>query len=85
MKNLDKEGVKINYLQVLYLSPFPAAKVKKVIESAKKTIIVENNVTSQLCSLIQEHLLTTVDHTILKYDGRPFNPEALASKIKEVL
>ena len=85
MKNLDKEGVKINYLQVLYLSPFPAAKVKKVIESAKKTIIVENNVTSQLSSLIQEHLLTTVDHTILKYDGRPFNPEALASKIKEVL
>jgi 2-oxoglutarate ferredoxin oxidoreductase subunit alpha len=85
MKNLGKEDVKINYLQVLYLSPFPTAKVKKVIESAKKTIIVENNVTSQLSSLIQEHLLTTVDHTILKYDGRPFNPEALASKIKEVL
>ena len=85
MKNLDKEGVKINYLQVLYLSPFPAAKVKKVIESAKKTIIVENNVTSQLSSLIKEHLLTKVDHTILKYDGRPFNPEALASKIKELL
>jgi 2-oxoglutarate ferredoxin oxidoreductase subunit alpha len=85
MKNLGKEGVKINYLQVLYLSPFPAAKVKKLIESAKKTIIVENNVTSQLSSLIQEHLLTTVDHSILKYDGRPFNPEALASKIKEVL
>ncbi len=85
MKNLGKEDVKINYLQVLYLSPFPVAKVKKVIESAKKTIIVENNVTSQLSSLIRQHLLTTVDHTILKYDGRPFNPEALASKIKEVL
>ena len=85
MKILDNEGVSINFLQVLYLSPFPAAKVRKVMESAKKTIVVENNQTSQLSSLIREHLLATVDHTILKYDGRPFNPEALAKKIKEVL
>ena len=85
MKILEKDGIKINYMQVVYLSPFPAAKVKKVMESAKKTIVVENNQTSQLSSLIREHLLAAVDHTILKYDGRPFNPEALASKIKEVL
>ena len=84
VKILNKEGAKVNYLQVLYLSPFPADKVDKVMESAKKTIIVENNQTSQLSSLIREHLLTTVDHTILKYDGRPFNPEALARKIMDV-
>ncbi len=85
MKILGKEGVKVNYLQVVYLSPFPAAKVQKTLEGAKKTIIVENNQTSQLSSLIREHLLATVDHTILKYDGRPFNPEALTQSIKEVL
>ncbi|PVX27835.1 MAG: hypothetical protein CW716_00250 [Candidatus Bathyarchaeum sp.] len=85
MKILDKEGFKVNYLQVVYLSPFPVAKVQKILGSAKKTIIVENNQTSQLSSMIREHLLRTVDHTILKYDGRPFNPEALAKSIKEVL
>ena len=85
MKLLSKEGVKINYLQIIYLTPFPIAKVQNILKSAKKTIVVENNKTSQLSSLIREHLLKTVDHKILKYDGRPFNPEALSQKIKEVL
>jgi len=85
MKLLSKEGVKVNYLQIVYLTPFPAGKVQQILQSAKKTIIVENNKTSQLSSLIREHLLTTVDHKILKYDGRPFNPEALSQSIREVL
>ncbi|MDH5690446.1 MAG: 2-oxoacid:acceptor oxidoreductase subunit alpha, partial [Candidatus Bathyarchaeota archaeon] len=85
MKLLSKEGIKINYLQIVYLTPFPAGKVQKILQSAKKTIVVENNKTSQLSSLIREHLLTTVDHKILKYDGRSFNPEALSQRIKEVL
>jgi len=85
MKLLSKEGLKVNYLQIVYLTPFPVAKVQRILKSAKKTIVVENNKTSQLSSLIREHLLTPVDQKILKYDGRPFNPEALARSIKEVL
>lgn len=85
MKLLNKEGVKVNYLQIVYLYPFPTEKVQNIMNSARKTIVVENNKTSQLTGLIREHLLTTIDHQILKYDGRPFNPEALAQKIKEVL
>jgi len=85
MKLLSKEGFKVNYLQIVYLHPFPADKVQKILQSAKKTIVVENNMTSQLSSLIREHLLTKVDHKILKYDGRPFNPEALSRSIKEAL
>jgi len=85
MKILRKEDVTVNYLQIVYLAPFPADKVQKIVQSAKKTIVVENNKTSQLSSLIREHLLTTVDNKILKYDGRPFNPEALSKSIKEVL
>jgi len=85
MKILSTEGIAVNYLQIVYLTPFPAGKIQQILQSAKKTIIVENNKTSQLSSLIREHLLTTVDHKILKYDGRPFNPEALSRSIKEVL
>jgi len=84
MKILGEE-VKVNFLQIVYLHPFPVNKVKETIESAKKTIVVENNITSQLSSLIRENLLTAVDHKILKYDGRPFNPEALSQQIKEAL
>jgi len=85
MKLLSKEDITVNYLQILYLTPFPGDKVQRVLQSAKKTIVVENNKTSQLSSLIREYLLTKVDHKILKYDGRPFNPEALSQQIKEVL
>lgn len=85
MKLLSKGNITVNYLQIVYLAPFPADKVQKTLQSAKKTIVVENNKTSQLSSLVREQLLTTVDNQILKYDGRPFNPEALSQSIKEVL
>jgi 2-oxoglutarate ferredoxin oxidoreductase subunit alpha len=60
-------------------------KVENILSRAKKTIVVENNKTSQLSSLIRERLLRKIDHKILKYDGRPFNPAFLAAKVKEVL
>lgn len=85
MKILSKEGVKVNYLQIIYLEPFPASNVQKALRVARKTVVVENNKTSQLSSLIREHLMMTVDYKILKYDGRPFNPGELSQKIKEVL
>ncbi len=85
MKLLDQENIAVNYLQILYLMPFPIDKVEKALKEAKKTVVVENNKTSQLSSLIREYLLRDVEHRILKYDGRPFNPGYLAEKIKEVL
>jgi len=85
MKLLGKEGLKVNYLQIIYLNPFPVANVQNILKSAKKTAVVENNKTSQLSSLIREHCLMTVNHRILKYDGRPFNPGELSQRIKEVL
>jgi len=85
MKILSKESVKVNYLQIVYLHPFPVANVRRILKSAKTTVVVENNKTSQLSSLIREHLLMTVDHKVLKYDGRPFNPGELSQRIKEVL
>jgi 2-oxoglutarate ferredoxin oxidoreductase subunit alpha len=85
MKILTKEGLEVNYLQIMYLHPFPADKIQKILESTKKAVIIENNMTSQLTSLIREHLLLDIERKVLKYDGRPFNPEALAQNIKEAL
>ena len=85
MKILNKENAKMNFLQIVYLYPFPTVKLQDILKSVKKSIIVEQNKTSQLSGLIKEHLLLSLDHTILKYDGRPFNPEDLAQNIMEVL
>ena len=85
MKLLNKRGVKANYLQILYLHPFSTSKVQGVLKSARRTVVVEHNKTSLLTGLLRENTLRDVDHKILKYDGRPFNPGALAEKIGEVL
>jgi len=85
MKVLASEGIAVNFLQILYMHPFPKARTEEALEKAKKTIVVEQNKTSQLSSLIREHSLRKPDHKILKYDGRPFSPEYLTERIKEVL
>jgi 2-oxoglutarate ferredoxin oxidoreductase subunit alpha len=85
MKLLKQEDIDVNYLQVVYLQPFPTRKIEDVMNTAKKTVVVEHNVTSQLSGLIRQNILKDVDHKILKYDGRPWNPGNLAQKIKGVL
>lgn len=85
MRLLEKDGITANYLQILYLSPFPTDTVKKILESAKQTVVVENNMTSQLNSLIREHCLIDIEKKILRYDGRPFDPEDIADEVKAIL
>jgi 2-oxoglutarate ferredoxin oxidoreductase subunit alpha len=85
MRILNKEHVSVNYRQIIYLYPFPIDVVAEALSKAKKTIIVENSFTSQLSGLIRQYTLKDVDHKILRYDGRPWNPGDLAKKIKEVL
>jgi len=85
MRMLDKEGIKTNYLQVIFVSPFPVKKVEDVIKKANKTVIVENNKTAQMAGIIKENTGLDVDHKVLKYDGRPFSPEEICVRIKELM
>ncbi len=85
MRLLDREGVKANFLQILYISPFPTKTVSKIIETSKRTVIVENNKTAQLASLIKEKTGKEIEHKILKYDGRQFFPTEIYQRVKEVL
>ncbi len=84
MISLEKEDISANYLQILYLNPFPSEKVAAVIDSAKKTAVVENNFTGQLAGIIRENTGRSVDRKVLKYDGRPFYPEEIHKAIKEM-
>ncbi|MBI4020159.1 MAG: 2-oxoacid:acceptor oxidoreductase subunit alpha [Candidatus Aenigmarchaeota archaeon] len=85
MLMLEKDGIKTNYLQIVYLSPFPAGKVAEVVRHSKRPVIVESNKTSLLNSLVRENCLLDVKDKILRYDGRPFNPEDIYYGIKELL
>ncbi len=82
---LDAEGVSINVMQLVTLWPFPAQEVVTFLSAARRTAIIEGNHTGQLQGLVREQCLLDVDHTLRRYDGRPFSPEQVTAWVKEVL
>lgn len=85
MKWLKKENISVNFLHVSYIYPFPSDVVANVMKSAKKTMVIEGNKLGQFEGVVKEHTGLSFTNRFRKYDGRPFYPEELVSKIKEVL
>jgi 2-oxoglutarate ferredoxin oxidoreductase subunit alpha len=65
------------------LWPFPAEAAVEALQGGK-LVVVENNYTAQFKRLLQGETCIEVDHTILRYDGRPFSPEDILAGLKEV-
>ncbi len=82
---LERDGIAVNMLQITTVWPFPASEVTEFLAAAKRTAIVEGNYTGQLQSLIRQECLVDVDHTLHRYDGRPFSPEQIYEFVEEVL
>ncbi|MCK5149303.1 2-oxoacid:acceptor oxidoreductase family protein [Candidatus Pacearchaeota archaeon] len=68
------------FIQIKYIEPFPE-KIKKELEN-KNLILVENNSTGQLGSLITEKTGIFIENKILRYDGRPFLADELKKEIE---
>ncbi|MFA5868318.1 MAG: 2-oxoacid:acceptor oxidoreductase subunit alpha [Candidatus Bathyarchaeia archaeon] len=82
---LEREGVKSRFLQVVFMEPFPAERVREELVKAKTVVLFENNVTAQLGELIRLHTGIRIENTGLRYDGRPFNPSQIKKRVMEVL
>ncbi len=80
---LDYGKLDMKVVQPIYLKPFPIWELERY--KGKKAIVVEQNSTGQLASLLREKVGIETNETILKYNGRPFDPIELLNKIKEVL
>ncbi|MHB1450256.1 MAG: 2-oxoacid:acceptor oxidoreductase subunit alpha [Coriobacteriia bacterium] len=84
MRWLEPDGVKVAVMQVVTVWPFPADEVSAFLGAAKRSVIIEGNYTGQLQGLVREQCLRDVDETLHRYDGRPFSPEMVYAKLKEV-
>jgi 2-oxoglutarate/2-oxoacid ferredoxin oxidoreductase subunit alpha len=82
---LAKDGVKVNFLQLTHISPFPVETVQKLLRAAKRTLLIENNATGQLGSVIREQTGIELKERFLRSDGRPFCPEDIYDKVKSML
>ena len=85
MKFLENDGIKVNFLQLLWIQPFPKNAVLERLNKAKKTLIVEQNAYGQMRGLIRELTGFYIENTLLKYDGRTITPEEVYAKVKEVM
>ncbi len=79
--NLDSDGIAQLHFKQVY--PLPE-KLNKYLAAAEKTIIIENNATSQFGKLIKIQTGIEVQDKILKYSGLPFSVEEVAEELKRI-
>jgi 2-oxoglutarate ferredoxin oxidoreductase subunit alpha len=82
---LAEQGKKVNYLQVRLMKPFPVADVEAALKKAKQLVLVEENYSGQLGSLLREQTGVKIEQRILKSDGRPFSEDELVRELGKVL
>lgn len=85
-KRLAGDNVTSNHITVRLLHPFPAEQIKSYVDKAKKVVVVENNATGQLASLIKLHTGSPDNlESLLKYNGNPFLPAEIHKACKELI
>ena len=77
--------LKISFIHVSHVWPFPTNFITDVLKKSKFTVLAEQNYDAQFGQLIRAHTLMDVDKTILRYDGRPFDPIDLADRINHLV
>ena len=83
--NINAAGGSANVLQFVDLWPLPEEETAAALGDCTRTVVVEQNYTSQLATLLRMTTGIKVDGTLNKYDGRPFAPEEIAAELgKEV-
>lgn len=85
-RSLNNQGITTNHAHIRLIHPFPAEEMMNYVQSAKKVLVVENNATGQLASILK---MNVGGHqkiqSVLRYDGTPFLPRQLENQVKEML
>jgi len=81
MEILRSQGKKVGVITYPWIYPFPVAETKKLFAAAKRIIDVEQNATGQLARLIMSETGIEITEKLLKFDGRPWLPEEIVSKL----
>jgi 2-oxoglutarate ferredoxin oxidoreductase subunit alpha len=85
LEMLKQENIKIGFVQIKLLNPFPADYVKFLLKDAKTIIDIEANQTAQLGQLLKQNLERGPDYYILKYTGRPMTSTEIYESLKKII
>ncbi len=84
MEWLKDDGIRINFLQIRLIHPFPTAYVTKLLSKAKKVVGVEMNYSGQLIGILRERTCIPVEQLVVKYNGRPMSCEEIYEAVKTI-
>ena len=82
---LKKENIKIGFIQVKLLHPFPKDRLGYLFKNVKTIIDVESNHVGQLGELIKQNLQRIPNYYILKYTGRTMTSTEIYDSIKNII
>jgi 2-oxoglutarate/2-oxoacid ferredoxin oxidoreductase subunit alpha len=88
LDTLDKlaaEGIKVRYIQVRLMHPFPSELVKSMLKDAKTVIDIEMNYSGQLGSLVRQYTGLEANYYIVKYNGRPMSLDEVYNSVKRII
>ncbi|HUI23966.1 MAG TPA: 2-oxoacid:ferredoxin oxidoreductase subunit alpha [Nitrososphaerales archaeon] len=84
MEWLQQDRIKVNFLQIRLINPFPTEYVTKVLSKAKKIVGIEMNYSAQLIGVLREKTCIPVKQVVVKYNGRPMSAEELYDALKMI-
>lgn len=82
---LKNENIRVGFIQVKLLHPFPKSYLDSLLKNVKTIIDVEANHVGQLGELIKQNLQKKPDYYILKYTGRTMTSTEIYESIKNII
>jgi 2-oxoglutarate ferredoxin oxidoreductase subunit alpha len=85
MEMLAERGKAIRFIQLRLLHPFPTYEMVKLLKNTRVLIDIEMNYTSQLASLIKQHIGRDIDYRVVKFNGRPMSTSEVYYAVSAIL
>mgnify|MGYP003296073361 CR=1 FL=1 len=81
---IDRKEIRLKFIQLKLLHPFPTQLVEKMIGNGGTLIDVEMNYTSQLAIIFEQNIGRKVDYRIVKYNGRPMSSSEIYNALLRI-
>lgn len=82
LKTLQEDGRSVNFLQCRLMRPFPTEAIEQILRDAKRLVLIEENYSGQLGSVLAEHTGVRIADKVLKFDGRPFSEDEVIAALR---
>ncbi|HVL86938.1 MAG TPA: 2-oxoacid:acceptor oxidoreductase subunit alpha [Candidatus Thermoplasmatota archaeon] len=85
MDRLAQQGLRVNFVHVKVLSPFPVKEVTELLSGARHRVCVEMNFSGQLKNVVREQTGIACESFLSKYNGRPITEDEIVDGVTKAV